>query len=90
MLTFKKDDDILKGAFIRKYESSTLKVNRNKGLPSIKNAFDKGVINTLKVLTNNVILQYGENIDSEILKHNFKGTLYCWELTSETIEQATN
>ncbi|MBC6426810.1 MAG: hypothetical protein GDA51_10165 [Ekhidna sp.] len=54
MFTLKKYDDILKDAFIKKYGSSTHKVNRNKGLPSIKNAFDEGVINNLKVLTNDV------------------------------------
>lgn len=90
LFTLKADDEILKGAFVKKYGSSSHKVNRNKGLPSIKNGFDKGVISSLKVLTNNVILHYGENNDSELLNNNpFKGTLYRWELTKETIKKAS-
>ncbi len=73
---------------MKKYGSKSQKTNRNKGLPSIKNGFDIGLITKLKVLTNNVILHYGENNDSEIIKEKpFKGTLYRWELTKETIKK---
>jgi len=90
VFTLQRDDDILKGAFIKKYGSSTQKVNRNKGLPSIKNGYDKGIIKNLKVLTNNVILHYGEEVDSEVLQNiTFEGTLYRWELTKETIKKAS-
>ncbi len=89
VFTLKSDDEILKGAFIKKYGSSSQKINRNKGLPSIKSGFDKGIIDNLKVLTNNVILHYGENNNSEILsRSHFGGTLYRWELTEETIKKA--
>ena len=88
--TFKKNDAILKRAFIKKYGSSSQKANRNKGLPSIKNGFNKGIINNLKVLTNNVILHYRKDaVDSEVLNNTFSGTLYRWELTKENIKNAS-
>ncbi|TRZ45135.1 hypothetical protein [Robertkochia solimangrovi] len=90
VFTLNPDDEILKGAFVKKYGSSSHKINRNKGLPSVKNGFDKGVIKNLKVLTNNVILHYGDQESSEVLKeHYFGGTLYRWELTKETIKRAS-
>lgn len=89
-LNRRSSDEILKNAFVRKYGSRSHKVNRNKGLPSIKNGFDSGVIKNLKVLTNNVILHYGKDIDSKVLnKYPFKGTLYRWEINKETIKKAS-
>tara|TARA_R110002167_G_scaffold71696_9_gene202208 strand:+ start:6208 stop:7251 length:1044 start_codon:yes stop_codon:yes gene_type:complete len=86
----KRDDEILQGAFIKKYGSSSRKINRNKGLPSIKNGYDIGIIKNLKVLTNNVILHYEDEITSEVLnKNHFKGTLYRWEVTRQTILNAS-
>lgn len=86
----KQDDEILQGAFIKKYGSSSRKINRNKGLPSIKNGSDIGIIQNLKVLTNNVILHYDKEFKSEVLnKHSFGGTLYRWEVTSKTILKAS-
>lgn len=86
----KQDDEILQGAFIKNYGSSSRKVNRNKGLPSIKNGNDIGIIQNLKVITNNVILHYGNEFKSELLnKHEFRGTLYRWEVTAHTILKAS-
>lgn len=86
----KQDDEILQGAFIKKYGSSSRKVNRNKGLPSIKNGSDIGIIQNLKVITNNVILHYDNEFKSELLdKHEFRGTLYRWEVTTNTILKAS-
>lgn len=88
--TLKIDDEILMGAFKKKYGSSSRKINRNKGLPSIKNAYDIGIIENLKVLTNNVVLKYNEKITSDVLLENqFKGTLYRWEVTKNTILKAS-
>lgn len=84
----KGDDEILKGAFIKKYGSSSKMVNRNKGLPSIKNGFDDGLLKNLKVLTNNVILHYDNDDDSKVFSKNneFKGTLYRWIITKESLK----
>lgn len=84
--TSKSNDEILLGAFEKKYGSNTQEVNRNKGLPSIKNGYEKGIIVNLKVLTNNVVLHYGSSINSQVLTNSyFNGTLYQWELTKESI-----
>jgi len=88
-LSLKTDADILKGAFVQKYGSSTREINRNKGLPSIKNGFDTGVIKNLKVLTNNVLVDFEDDTKTRIMRRGvFKGTLYCWEVTNETIKKA--
>ena len=74
----KSDDEILKGAF-EKYGSATQKVNRNKGLPSIKSNYDEGNIENLKVLTNNVILNFEDSSKSKTFA---KGSLRLEELLS--------
>lgn len=88
--TLKENDEILKGAFVKRYGSNTREINRNKGLPAIKNGFDSGIITNLKVVTNDVILHFDQNENSEVLKNNyFSGTLYQWEITKETIQKAS-
>lgn len=80
--------DILKGAFDRKYGSSTQEVNRNKGLPAVKCMADDGVIQDLVVLTNDVIWFYNDDRLShkfEQGKTRFRGTLYQWTITKDSI-----
>lgn len=89
----KSDEEILKGAFDKKYGSATQKVNRNKGLPSVKSNFQSGNILNLKVLTNNVILHFGNDINSKSFEKGsprFKGTFYQWEMTKECINKINN
>lgn len=88
IFTAKSKDEILKGAFDQKYGSSTQEVNRNKGLPAVKDNFQRGVIQHLKVLTNNVILHFDNDKNSKTLKKGsarFKGTFYQWEMTKECL-----
>lgn len=80
--------DILKGAFDKKYGSSTKEVNRNKGLPAVKSMMDDGAILDLVVLTNDVIWfcnneQRSRNFDKG--KARFRGTLYQWTITKDCI-----
>jgi hypothetical protein len=84
----KSDDDVLRGAFIKKYGSSSQKINRNKGLPSIRTGFEDGLLRNLKVLTNNVILHYDNESNSGEFRENlhFKGTLYRWVVTQESLK----
>lgn len=90
VFTFNSDDQILLGAFEKKYDSSSHKVNRNKGLPSIKNGFENGIICNLSVLTNGVILHFNRDKDSKVFnKNKFDGTLYRWEITKKTIKKAS-
>jgi hypothetical protein len=88
--THKSDDEILLGAFKQKYGSSTQEVNRNKGLPAVKQNFDDGIIKNLKVLTNNVILHFDNNNKTKSFQKGsprFKGTFYQWEMTKESINK---
>ncbi|MEQ9313511.1 MAG: hypothetical protein RJQ05_13255 [Cytophagales bacterium] len=87
IFTSKKNDEVLRGAFIKKYGSKSNKINRNKGLPAIKSGFDDGLLKDLKVLTNNVILHYDKNESSKVLTEpiSFKGTLYRWVITKNSL-----
>ena len=85
----KESDDILKGAFIKKYGSKSKQVNRNKGLPAIKGGFDDGVLKDLKVLTNDVILHYDNDSKSGVINGtSFDGTLYRWTVTKDSLKKA--
>lgn len=82
---FKSNDEILKGAFDKRYGSTTREENRNKGLPAVKANFNQGTINNLKVLTNNVILHFDNHALSKEFEKGtpwFKGTFYQWEITN--------
>lgn len=86
--TFKSNDEILKGAFDKKYGSTTKEDNRNKGLPAVKANFKQGTINNLKVLTNNVILHFdNDSLSKEFEKGTprFRGTFYQWEMTKDCL-----
>ncbi len=78
--------EFLQGAFIQKYGSQTREQNRNKGLPAIKKAYEKGYISNLLVITNNVILHFDDQKKSIIFKNNkqFTGTFYQWEINKNS------
>ena len=78
--------EILLRAFEKKYSSVTKDINRNKGLPKIKDISDKKYINRLIVITNNVLLDFTNNSNSKVLNKKFYGTFYYWELNKECIE----
>lgn len=87
---FKSMDEILKGAFNKKYGSTSQEVNRNKGLPAVKSHWEQGTINYLKVLTNNVILHFDNDSLSKTFSMGsprFRGTFYQWEMTSDCINK---
>lgn len=81
------DKEILEGAFLRKYGSTSKDRNRNKGLPSIRKACEDGYIKDLCVLTNNVLLDYSDSskntkyINEKDLA--FDGTVYSWRLDAD-------
>lgn len=93
LLKFNSKLDVLKGAFLQKYGSSTQEENRNKGLPSVRANFELGILNNLIVLTNNVILHFADLNRSTTFRKGgprFKGTLYQWEMTKECIINSIN
>jgi hypothetical protein len=90
IFSLKSPDDILKGAFNKKYGSTSQEVNRNKGLPAVKSHWEQETINHLKVLTNNVILHFDNDSLSKTFSMGsprFRGTFYQWEMTNECINK---
>ena len=90
IFTIKSPDGILKGAFDKKYGSSAQEINRNKGLPAVKAHFEQATINFLKVITNNVILHFDNDLLSKTFEKGsprFKGTFYQWEMTNDCINK---
>lgn len=84
MLESNSHVEILEGAYERKYGSKSGKPNRNRGLPSIKYANEKGQTKDLVVITNNVLLDFTNKNNSCKFVANksrgFKGTLYSWRI----------
>lgn len=64
------------------HQTVTKKSYRGKGLPNIKRMLDFKKINGLHIVTNNV---YGDvtRDDYKLLKQDFKGTFYYWELCQD-------
>lgn len=86
-VTMKDDMEVLMGAFDKKYQSSTLDPNRNKGLPRIKEINENEYVENLQVVTNRVYLDFSTPNHSRKLTSNFKGTFYYWELTKKAIQR---
>ena len=87
--TFKSPKEILIGAFEKKYNSSTMEENRNKGLPSVRLNYEIGNIKKLIVLTNDVILHYDNSSNSKTFKKGtprYKGTFYQWEMDLDCVK----
>lgn len=83
----KDEHEVLDGAFDKKYGSKSQEKNRNKGLPFVKAKFLENKISKLRVVTNNVILNFDDTRSSETLKDylNFSGTVYRWEMTKSNL-----
>jgi hypothetical protein len=79
-LKMTRDTEILNRAFERKYESRTGEANRNRGLPLIKDRSLNKYINDLKVVTNNVFLDFTNPSLSRILDKSIPGTFYYWTI----------
>ena len=89
-VTLKDNSDILYRAFLRKYGSSTQLVNRNKGLPCILDKFNSGLIKNLKVITNDVYLDFNNIKEKHKMNNPFSGVLFYWEVDNECIDNFVN
>lgn len=87
ILRLRDNSSILYRAFQRKYGSSTKLVNRNKGLPCILDKFENGYIKNLKVLTNDVYLDFNDKSASKLLKNTFSGVLFYWEVDMDCLKR---
>jgi hypothetical protein len=79
MTLFGSDADILKESFNGEFGSRTREINRGMGLPVVRKTYENGYISDLKVITNNVFLDFKHN-KTVLLKTPFSGTFYYWEL----------
>lgn len=82
-----KPHEILLKAYNKEYESLSGDLNRNKGLPIIKEKFFKKQILDLKVITNNVFLDFSNHENSKTLDIHLPGTFYYWTVNKQIIEQ---
>ncbi|MCK9220911.1 MAG: hypothetical protein M0P47_12805 [Bacteroidales bacterium] len=82
----KTDWEILHRAFQKQYQSKTEEINRNRGLPRILDIKEKNYIKDLKVITNNVFLDFDNLDSSKILSKNLPGTFYYWKIDLNCIE----
>lgn len=85
ILKLRNNSEILYRAFLRKYGSSTQLVNRNKGLPCIWDKFSSGLIKNLKVITNDVYLDFNSIKERKDMNYPFSGVLFYWEVDKECI-----
>ena len=88
--TFISPMEILIGAFQKKYNSSTMEENRNKGLPSVRLNYEIGNIKNLIVITNDVILHYDNQLKSKTFikgTPRYKGTFYQWEMDLDCVNK---
>ena len=82
------DTEILYKAFQQKYGSSTKEDNRNQGLRLVKRFHEEGCLKQLKVLTNNVFLDFDDmskSMDFSSSNQSLKGTFFQWELNKDCI-----
>lgn len=86
-LAFRSNGEILYRAFQRKYGSSTLQVNRNKGLPCVLDKFNLGLIQNLKVITNDVYLDFNQANVSIEMNNPFSGVLFYWEVNKDCVDK---
>lgn len=83
---FRRDINVLSRAFDKKYGSATEEVNRNRGLPMIKGMFEDNRIKGLKVITNNVLLDFENKNCSRELGIHYAGTLYLCKIDKTNLE----
>jgi hypothetical protein len=82
----KSDYEILHRAYQKQYQSKTEEINRNRGLPRIFDMMERNYIKELKVLTNNVFLDFEHRDNSKMLAKNLPGTFYYWKIDLNCIE----
>lgn len=79
---FREDGKVLEDLLDKEYQSRTKEINRHKGLPKIKENFEAGFVDDMKILTNNVWYDMATKT-YEITKNEYFGVLYSWGFTKE-------
>lgn len=79
---FREDGKVLEDVLNKEYQSRTKEINRHKGLPKIKETFEEGYVENMKILTNNVFYDMSSKT-YEITNNEYFGVLYSWSFTKE-------
>lgn len=90
LVKFRTEHEVLQLAFQRQWGSRSEEINRNNGLPTIRKACELGMIEDLRVLSNNVILRFGENEHAETFERGFprySGTIYQWRVSADCLKR---
>lgn len=88
LVQIQTEHQVLQLTFERRWGSNTQEPNRNNGLPTIKKAADIGIIKDLRVVTNNVILHYGDIVAGQTFPAGFPryaGTFFQWKVTQDCL-----
>lgn len=88
-LNLQNNLEILEAAFDKKHFSHSKDINRHKGLPRIKSEFLSGRFLDLKVLTNDVYLDFSDSTKNVKIrsKNEFDGTLYRWIIKKDSFSK---
>lgn len=83
---FRNDGKVLEDLLNGEYQSRTKEINRHKGLPKIKENYDAGYVNDMKILTNNVWYDMTNRI-YEKTRNEYYGVLYSWSFTKDNYQK---
>lgn len=86
---FREDGEVLKDILNNEYQSRTKEINRHKGLPKIRENYEAGYVEKLKILTNNVLYDMASKT-YEKTKNEYFGVLYSWSFTKENYQRWKN
>lgn len=82
---FRDNSEFIEGAYTEGIKSKTGLSWRGTGLPTIYETFDFGIIKNFAVITNDVYCNFDSDI-KQILKNQFKGTYYYWEIDNNCVK----
>lgn len=83
-----RNESIMRSVLNGEYRSITGKSYRNKGLPEINEFLTRDDVKSPIILTNKIYSMPKNSIEFRKTKHNFKGTLFTWILTTKEVEDA--
>ena len=86
---FREDGKVLEDLLNKEYQSRTQEINRHKGLPKIKENFEAGFVDDMKILTNNVWYDMASKT-YEKTKNEYFGVLYSWSFTKDNYSKWEN
>lgn len=86
---FREDGDVLEDLLNKEYQSRTQEINRHKGLPKIKENFEAGYVDNMKILTNKVWYDMVSKTYEKTTNEYF-GVLYSWSFTKDNYQRWEN